>query len=127
MEIKQVIIVRADLKMPRGKIGSQCSHASMKSLLVGAEISGSKLTIAIDSPTREWLTNVFTKIVLKVNSEEELDAIIVKCAETGVKCVSIIDNGKTCFDNVPTKTCIAIGPDYVDVIDQITGHLELYK
>ncbi len=31
--LKQVIIIRTDLKMGKGKIGSQCAHASLAAFL----------------------------------------------------------------------------------------------
>jgi peptidyl-tRNA hydrolase len=27
---------------------------------------------------------------------------------------------------VPTRTCLAVGPDYDDLVDPVTGDLELY-
>ena len=33
MSLKQVILVRQDLKLPKGKLASQCSHASVESVL----------------------------------------------------------------------------------------------
>ena len=37
----------------------------------------------------------------------------------------VTDNGATEFHGVPTVTCCAIGPDYSDKIDSITGNLKL--
>jgi peptidyl-tRNA hydrolase, PTH2 family len=37
----------------------------------------------------------------------------------------ITDAGHTEFKGVPTKTCLAIGPNDVDEIDVVTGHLKL--
>jgi PTH2 family peptidyl-tRNA hydrolase len=68
----------------------------------------------------------FTKIVCRVNSEEELLAIEEKAKEVGVECHVVTDNGLTEFDGVPTKTCLALGPDVSDKIDRVSGDLELY-
>ncbi len=45
--------------------------------------------------------------------------------EKGLVCSLIIDAGLTEFGGVPTRTCIAIGPNWSDEIDEITGHLKL--
>ena len=36
-----------------------------------------------------------------------------------------VDAGRTEFHGVPTATCCAIGPDWPERIDPITGHLKL--
>ena len=38
----------------------------------------------------------------------------------------VTDAGLTEFNGVPTKTCIAIGPNYSEKIDEVTGHLKPY-
>lgn len=37
----------------------------------------------------------------------------------------IVDSGKTEFNGISRKTCIAIGPSQSEIIDRITGHLSL--
>jgi peptidyl-tRNA hydrolase len=37
----------------------------------------------------------------------------------------ITDAGHTEFGSLPTKTCLAIGPDEDGSIDAVTGHLKL--
>lgn len=37
----------------------------------------------------------------------------------------VTDSGRTEFGGVPTKTCLAIGPNKIEEIDKITGHLPL--
>ena len=75
--IKQVIVVRKNLGMRKGKIASQCCHASMGVLLKHKIIQELPTTdkfnliTIIDSPMKEWLENSFTKIVLYVNTNEE--------------------------------------------------------
>jgi len=42
-----------------------------------------------------------------------------------VECHVITDNGKTEFGGIPTKTCLALGPDLSEKIDEVTGDLKL--
>jgi PTH2 family peptidyl-tRNA hydrolase len=74
----------------------------------------------------EWIESGFTKVCVRVDSEEQLLEVYQRAKDAGLAAHLITDSGKTEFDGVPTKTCCAIGPDYSDRIDKVTGHLELY-
>ena len=73
----------------------------------------------------EWLSGSFTKVCLSCDSEQELLDLHAKAKAAGILCSLIKDAGKTEFGGVPTYTAIAIGPDYPENIDPITGHLKL--
>lgn len=140
---KQWIIIRKDLNMRKGKMVSQGAHASMKAVLHGlreTDNSCKKLIHGIDydfylkevaicfhkdSAMDKWLTGIFTKITLYVNSEEELMEVYNKTKEEGILCALIEDNGKTEFGGVKTKTAAAIGPEYPSKVKHIVGHLPL--
>lgn len=121
MDTKQVIIVRKDLNMRKGKIAAQVAHASMKVFF--DRIKEDK--IIISKAMEEWVEGSFTKICVYVESEEELLALYKKALDADIPCALIKDNGNTEFHGVPTHTCVAIGPDYIDKIDAITGGLPL--
>ena len=127
MNVKQVIVIRKELSMRKGKIGAQSAHASMKVLFDSMTVNGDKWTMNVPqgSYLKEWLSGGFTKICLACNSEEELDALYTKAKSLGLPVAMIVDSGKTEFNNVPTKTCIAIGPHSSDKIDKVTGNLKL--
>jgi PTH2 family peptidyl-tRNA hydrolase len=74
----------------------------------------------------EWINGIFTKICLKVDTEEQLLEIKKKADEIGLQCHLITDRGLTEFGGVPTNTCLSIGPDEAHKIDEVTGGLELY-
>jgi PTH2 family peptidyl-tRNA hydrolase len=120
-EIKQVIVVRRDLKMRRGKEAAQVAHAAMAFLSEAIKWAGWR---GLREQEKQWMNGRFTKIVLSAESEEELTEIYSKACAAGFRTKKIIDAGLTEFKE-PTFTCIAIGPDYADKIDQITGHLKL--
>ena len=78
-----------------------------------------------DEATRIWMDEGFTKIGLQVDSEEALRELLNKAHDAGLKAHLIVDSGETEFNGRPTATCLAIGPDYSDEIDKITGSLKL--
>jgi len=119
--MKQVILIRKDLKMRRGKEIAQGSHASMAFILRNyVDDSTNKINLT------EWLTNGQTKICLHIHSEEELLELHNKALKAGLEAHYITDAGRTEFNGIPTKTCLAIGPNKSEDIDKITKHLNLY-
>ena len=127
MSVKQVIVVRKDLNMRKGKLAAQVAHASMKVFFDKLTIYSDYAIIKdITKPMLEWMNyGPFVKIVVGVNSAEELFEIEKKASEAGIPNALIIDSGKTEFHGIPTATCIAIGPDEEEKIDAITGELKL--
>jgi PTH2 family peptidyl-tRNA hydrolase len=127
--IKQIILIRRDLKMRRGKEIAQGSHASMAFLIQRMRtISGAnaEVTLTLSAAEQFWITKGMAKVCLKVNSEEELLAYHAEAQANGIESHLIRDSGKTEFNGVPTLTACAIGPDEPDRIDEITGELTLY-
>lgn len=122
---KQVIVMRHDLKMRRGKQIAQGAHASMAFLSDRLNSSDSVSLADFSDVQRAWLTGSFAKVCCRVDSEEELLEIERRAREAGLEVHLITDSGKTEFHGVPTNTCLAIGPDVVDKIDVITGELQL--
>jgi len=124
---KQVIVIRRDLRMRRGKEIAQGAHASTawlaERVIQGMNAVGS---IELSEAERAWLDSSFRKVTVKVGSEAELLAVYEKSLEAGLVTHLITDRGLTEFGGVPTRTCLAIGPDYDDLIDRVTGDLELY-
>ena len=125
MAVKQVIVMRHDLKMRRGKQIAQGAHASMSFLTRRLQKYGHTSLANCSAAERAWLTNGFAKVCCRVDSEEELFAIRDKAVEAGLEVHLVTDSGKTEFHGVPTNTCLAIGPDDADRIDVITGELKL--
>ncbi|HXV89107.1 MAG TPA: peptidyl-tRNA hydrolase Pth2 [Nitrososphaeraceae archaeon] len=116
MEFKQVIIVRKDLRMGIGKIASQVGHAAV----LGVEQSRKLNKIWL----RSWLNEGQPKIVVKVNSLEELLQVQRDAEELKIPSVMVQDKGLT---QIPTGTltCIGIGPAPSDIIDKVTSELKL--
>ncbi|MBV9125666.1 MAG: aminoacyl-tRNA hydrolase [Planctomycetes bacterium] len=134
-EAKQVIVVRRDLKMRRGKEIAQGSHASVGAVLLiqrDAEVhhdsSGRAGTYGkeVHEAAEEWLHGQFSKICVRVDSEQELMEIFAAAQKARLPVKLITDSGRTEFHGVPTRTCLAIGPAWGEDIDKITGHLQLY-
>lgn len=125
---KQVIVMRKDLNMRKGKMCAQASHASMAFItrrLAPCCSRHDALKFRLADVELEWLNNSFTKICVSVNSEAELIDVKAEADAARIECHVVQDNGLTEFRGVPTVTCLALGPDYSDKIDAITGHLAL--
>ncbi len=113
--MKQVIVVRTDLKMGKGKICAQVAHASLEAYKKALK----------EKPewVRSWETEGSKKIVLKVNSEKELLELFER-AKKEVPAVLIRDAGLT---QVPpgSITAAGFGPAPDEVMDRLFGHLKL--
>ncbi len=118
---KQVLVMRRDLGMRRGKEIAQGAHASMIWLANRIRQPGYTFT----SAERRWLEGSFTKVCVRVDSLDALLEVVEKAREAGVIVHLCVDAGRTEFHGVPTPTCCAVGPDDPERIDPITGHLRL--
>lgn len=133
MSVKQVIVVRKDLNMRKGKLAAQVAHASMKVILdmmskeelLNATLTKWTLFMSKEEPLYQWLDGLFAKIVVGVESERELMELYISSQLAGLPHALIQDCGRTEFHGEPTYTAIAIGPAKAEEIDRITGHLVL--
>lgn len=132
METKQVIVIRKDLKMRKGKMVAQGAHASMKAILDRGvyrqhtlEGIPNEFQLFMSPEEENWLCGIFTKICVGVDSEKELLDIYNSAQAENIPCALIQDAGKTEFGGVPTHTAVAVGPCEVSIADNITGHLKL--
>ncbi|MFN7991616.1 MAG: peptidyl-tRNA hydrolase Pth2 [Candidatus Micrarchaeia archaeon] len=113
---KQTIVVRADLKMGKGKLAAQSSHASL----------GAYKRVAKSNPgiVRSWEEEGQKKVVLKVESEAELYEFFQKGKDAGIPCEIIRDAGHTQLEP-GTTTCFAAGPWDEKELDSVFGKLKL--
>ena len=130
--VKQVLVVRKDLNMRKGKIGAQCAHASMgcvfpREAVVVAELNDDAVTVTTTMTRAQfnWFMELSVKIVVGAADEAELMDIYAQAQALGLPCVLIQDAGFTEFGGVPTYTAVGIGPAEANLIDPITGRLPL--
>lgn len=121
-QVKQVIVMRRDLQVRRGKEIAQGAHAAMMWLSKKIVDNDRSFTPA----EQTWLLGTFTKIVLQVPGLEDLQRLHDDAISAGLRAHLVTDAGLTEFHGVPTVTCLAIGPDYADKIDPVTGDLRKY-
>lgn len=113
--MKQILVVRKDLKMGRGKEIAQAAHASLAATLENME----------DPRVKTWLAGLFTKIAVGADSEDHLLEIKAKAEAAGLITRLITDSGLTVFKGVPTNTVLAVGPDTDENLRPVTGDLKL--
>ena len=114
-DIKQVIAVRTDLEMGKGKIAAQVGHACV----LGAE--------HVRKSHPEWYNewcNGQEKVVVKVDGIKSLDEIKKHAIDLNLPWSEVTDAGHTQI--APgTTTCISIGPAPENLVDKVTGDLKL--
>ncbi|MFP4523427.1 MAG: peptidyl-tRNA hydrolase Pth2 [Candidatus Nanoarchaeia archaeon] len=127
-EYKQVILVRSDLKLPKGKLAAQAAHAAVDATLKqlngarGSSVgrgrqSGSDIVFV-------WKNQGMKKVALKVVDEKELYTYVQQAKDAGLVTAIITDAGKTVV--APgTVTCAAIGPNSESAVNTIVGGLKL--
>ena len=114
MELKQVILVRKDLKMSKGKAAAQVAHGAVEAVLKSDKHLISK-----------WRSAGMKKVTLSVNSEKELFKFLQIAKDSGLVTALIRDAGRTEI-SPGSPTVLAIGPDYENKIDQVTKDLPMY-
>ena len=114
-KIKQVIVVRTDLGMGKGKIAAQVGHACV----LGAE------NVRKSQPDwfKQWWLGQ-EKVVVKVTSLKELTEVKTAAISLDIPWSEVTDAGHTQI--APgTTTCISLGPAPEAMIDKITRDLKL--
>lgn len=114
-KIKQVIVVRTDLGMGKGKIAAQVGHACV----LGAE--------HVRKSHPDWFNEWWLgqeKVVLKVSGLKELEHVKNDAISLAIPWSEVSDAGHTQI--APgTITCISLGPAPEETIDRISGELKL--
>ncbi len=115
-EYKQVIIVRKDLKMSKGKLAVQVAHASVSTVLETLKIKPEWVYL--------WVEQGQKKVVLICASESELFKTYEESNRLGLPTSLIYDAGRT---ELPpnTLTALGIGPAPSSLIDKITRSFKL--
>jgi PTH2 family peptidyl-tRNA hydrolase len=111
--MKQVIVVRGDLKLPKGKMAAQVAHAAVEAM-----------TRAPPADVKKWRSEGMMKVVLKVESFEELAAVHTHARDAKLPNALITDAGRTVVEP-GTITCLGIGPAEDARVDSVTRHLKM--
>jgi PTH2 family peptidyl-tRNA hydrolase len=122
--VKQVIVVRKDLKLRKGKLASLAAHAAMQFILDNNESDRpDELQVKLSQQEVHWIQGSFDKDVLGIDSHDALSDMVLKAELNGVNVYSIFDKSKK-PDEGPQLVCAAFGPDEEDQLAQIIGNLK---
>lgn len=115
-EFKQVIVIRTDLEMSKGKTTVQAGHAA-----VSASEEARKR-----NPRwwRCWIEEGQCKVTVEVPNEEKLVELMERAKKLHLSYALITDRGLT---ELPpgTTTCLGVGPAPKELVDKVTGSLPL--
>jgi PTH2 family peptidyl-tRNA hydrolase len=138
---KQMIVMRRDLKMRKGKVAAQAGHACVEATLMALAREGrlDQVRVTPDqgwvylddgdgepTPLTEWFDAGVAKICVYVDSEAELLDLAARGREQGFAVALVRDAGHTEFHGEPTYTCLAFEPLSAEQVDPLTGDLPLF-
>ncbi|WGI17014.1 peptidyl-tRNA hydrolase Pth2 [Methanonatronarchaeum sp. AMET-Sl] len=115
--MKQVIVLREDIDISKGKAAAQVAHASLNASL--------KVRNHSKTSFDKWMDNGAKKVVLKGENEDQLFELMSIARALDVSTSLVRDAGHTEIQS-GTVTALGIGPDKDEVIDRITGDLKTY-
>ncbi|XP_042058108.1 peptidyl-tRNA hydrolase 2, mitochondrial-like isoform X1 [Salvia splendens] len=114
-DFKMVLVVRNDLKMGKGKIAAQCSHATLglyKKILNRAPKSLSR-----------WEMCGQVKVVVKIESEDDMLVLQERAKSLNLPTHVTIDAGRTQIAPNSRTVMAVLGP--AELVDDVTGGLKL--
>lgn len=116
LRFKQVLVVRLDLKMGRGKIAVQCSHAAVS--------ASEEARTHYQLWWKAWMGEGQRKVALKVRNLDELINLERGARRLRLPVYLVKDMGIT---QVPpgSSTCLGLGPAPSASLDSLTGDLPL--
>ena len=115
IEYKQVIVVRKDLKLSKGKLAVQACHASLGAYQIASKKYARE--------TKAWMNQGGKKAVVYVSSKAALLKLKEKIPRK-VPAYIVHDAGKTHL-KPGTLTCMGLGPFDSEILDIYTGKLKL--
>lgn len=114
-DFKMVLVVRNDLKMGKGKIAAQCSHATLglyKKILHRAPKALSR-----------WEMCGQVKVVVKIESEDDMLELQARAKSLAIPTHIVVDAGRTQIAPNSRTVMAVLGP--ADMVDDVTGGLKL--
>ncbi len=111
--MKQVIVVNASLRLPKGKLAAQVAHAAV----------GAFLEAPVEAQ-EAWLQYGMPKVVVEVPGEDGLLRLLEAARRRGIPATLVQDAGRTVVP-AGTITCLGLGPVRDAEIDELTGGLKL--
>ena len=125
--LKQVILLRRDMKLRRAEAAALASKASMTFIIEGDESDrGGSVKVDLSGIEAEWMLGSATRIVLGVASEESMRKLLLKAEIQGVSTYEITGVSDDKVDDGIQLIAAALGPDDGDKLDLITGNLKLF-
>lgn len=147
--MKQIIIVRKDLNMSKGKMAAQVAHASM-AFLISVMKKNSKISVynSLYYSCRflvhkkfyeDWICGSFTKIILEAKNKHQLEKVYKIAEELGLEegidyfpikdnCYTELEPEEVDENGVGrTLTCVGFIPLSDETANKISKKYQLYK
>ncbi len=123
-KVKQVIVIRKDVKMKRSKLIALASQVASRFLIDNNESSrGDELHVKLSKEEAEWINGSSLPIILSVSSLDALNDLVFKAELLDVNVHTVASQSLKPEDE-SSLLCAAFGPDEEEIINKITGNLK---
>lgn len=121
--VKQVIIVRKDLKLSKSKVIALATAVASKFLTENNEATRQdELYVKLSQEEVEWLQTEAMPTILGINSQRAIADLTFQAELLGINVHVITD--QTTKSGESTILCASIGPDEEELVNKITDNLK---